>query len=301
MSEIPRFPGFKPVEIKDREIIREILWSSRPEISELTFTNLFIWRKHYRFRWSLFKNTLVILAGSGESPFAMQPAGPQSKEAAFLILDYLRSEWKEPAPFLDRTGIETASLFIGNSSYKVDTLRDHFDYVYNTQDLIELPGRKYHSKRNHLTHFTKENPFFTYTPLTETNIAGCLVLSDRWCLTHHCRASLDLCDEWSASREALVNFEKLGLKGGCIIIGDKVEAFSFGEYLNKDTAVIHMEKASTEFPGLYSVINQKFCSEVWNDTLYVNREQDLGDAGLRQAKESYYPEKFVEKFRITLL
>jgi hypothetical protein len=98
-----------------------------------------------------------------------------------------------------------------------------------------------------------------------------------------------------ANREALLHFDKLDCQGGVILVDDKVVAFSLGEQLNPDTAVIHLEKANPEFTGSYAVINQEFCRNAWRDFTYINREQDLGEPGLRQAKLSYYPDHMSNK------
>jgi hypothetical protein len=112
---------------------------------------------------------------------------------------------------------------------------------------------------------------------------------------------MNLMDEWQAVREALAHFSELDIQGGVVLIRDKVEAFALGELLNDRTAVVHVEKANPEVRGLYAVINQQFCEKEWKDVPYVNREQDLGEPGLRQAKQSYHPDHLVEKYRIRLV
>lgn len=99
-------------------------------------------------------------------------------------------------------------------------------------------------------------------------------------------------------REALTHFEELEYRGGAIEIDSRIEAFSLGEPLNTDTAVIHIEKANPEIPGLYAAMNQLFCQNAWSDMAYINREQDLGIEGLRKAKESYNPHHIAKKFTI---
>jgi hypothetical protein len=96
----------------------------------------------------------------------------------------------------------------------------------------------------------------------------------------------------------LTNFSKLNLKGGVIVLNGVVEAFTFGEKLNEDTAVIHVEKANPDISGIYSAINRDFCRETWSETTYINREEDMGLEGLRKAKESYSPIKMIEKFDV---
>ena len=88
-------------------------------------------------------------------------------------------------------------------------------------------------------------------------------------------------------------------KGGAILIDGKVAAFTFGEKLNSDTAVIHVEKADKNFRGIYAAINQSFVEHEWSEMIYINREEDMGVDGLRRAKESYHPIKMIEKFNAT--
>jgi uncharacterized protein len=97
-----------------------------------------------------------------------------------------------------------------------------------------------------------------------------------------------------------MHFEALEMEGGVITVNDQLEAFTLGERLNKETAVVHIEKADVRIRGLYAVVNQQFCEKQWKDIPWINREQDLGEPGLRKAKLSYNPDRLVEKFRITL-
>ena len=107
--------------------------------------------------------------------------------------------------------------------------------------------------------------------------------------------------ERTAILEVLNNFEDFGLKGGAILLDGRVIAFTFGEQLNTDTAVIHVEKADPELRGAYPAINQGFVAHAWSHLTYINREEDMGIEGLRKAKESYKPEKLIEKFNATLV
>ena len=121
-------------------------------------------------------------------------------------------------------------------------------------------------------------------------------VAEKWCKIRRCEDDMNLLSESEAVRESLVHFPVLKIDGGVILIDGKVEAFTLGELLNDQTAVVHIEKANPENPGLYAMINQQFCENRWRDLLYINREQDLGEPGLRKAKLSYYPDHFVESF-----
>ena len=171
--------------------------------------------------------------------------------------------------------------------------------MYLTEDLIQLKGRKYHRKRNHIKQFTDKYAY-QYVPLTHEWIAECLRLETEWCDLRHCDVIPGLASESVATKEALTHFETLGIKGGAILINGKVEAFTLGESLNRETVVIHIEKANPAYEGLYAVINQTFLGNEWSGYAYVNREQDLGEEGLRKAEESYFPHHMVNKYTITL-
>jgi uncharacterized protein len=181
----------------------------------------------------------------------------------------------------------------------IEPTREQFDYVYRSTDLIQLAGRKYHSKRNHLNKFARSYAF-TYEPLRQDHVDPCLKLAENWCQWRRCEDDLNLAGEWDAIREALNHLPQLAYQGGVILMNHQVEAFALGELLNEATAVVHIEKANPEIPGMYALINQQFCEHCWSRVPFVNREQDLGEPGLRKAKLSYYPDHLLEKFRIRL-
>jgi hypothetical protein len=301
MTTHPEFPQFKAIELEDRSVVQEILEEYQPQTSELTFSNLFIWRSHYRFRWSLHGKYLLLIceADVGHS-CAFQPIGPAPRaEVARDVLRWLGQQKGAEDPRIVRADHRFVSEIQGEADFVTEPDRDQFDYVYRTEDLIHLAGRKYHSKRNHLNKFQRSHSF-SYAALTEDHIEECLELAEAWCQWRRCEEDMNLLDEWEAVREALNHFHALRLQGGVILMEGKVEAFSLGEPLNDRTAVVHIEKANPEIPELYTVINQQFCENSWQNLSYINREQDLGEPGLRKAKLSYYSDHLVEKFQIRL-
>ena len=216
-----------------------------------------------------------------------------------MLLEWLRDEKGEKNPRLERADQHLVEELAGTDDQSIEPVRDQFDYVYQTRDLIQLSGRKYHSKRNHIHNFLQAHAF-TYAALQDDHLQACLELSGRWCEVRRCEEDLNLMGEWEAIREAFTDFHALAIQGGVIMIENKVEAFALGELLNEQTAVVHIEKANPEIPGLYTMINQQFCEKTWPQVPSINREQDLGEPGLRQAKLSYYPDHLVEKFQISL-
>jgi uncharacterized protein len=300
MSDLPRFPSFKPLELRDREVIQPLLWAYQPETSELTFTNLFIWRAHYRLSWSLAGEWLLFLSDAEPGAWAFPPVGPEPRDGICReILTWLKDGKGAPAPRVLRADRRLADAVAPLPEFMVEPTPVQFDYVYRSEDLVHLAGRKYHDKRNHINSFRRSHRF-VYEPLEESHLPDCFKLAESWCLLKRCEEDLNLMDEWQAVREALQHFQALALTGGVIRINGRVEAFTLGELLNRETAVIHIEKANPEIRGLYPAINQQFSEHAWAETPFINREQDLGEPGLKTAKESYNPQHMVEKFSIRL-
>lgn len=249
----------------------------------------------------MYKDWLIVLCTSGpDGTYAFQPIGPPSRlEVTRTLLQWLREEKGEKKPGIRRADQRLILEIEGSRDLQVEPTREQFDYIYRSNDLIRLAGRKYHSKRNHINKFLHSYSF-NYAALKEDHREACLELSGLWCELRRCEEDLNLLGEWEAVREALTHFPALSVQGGVILMQNKVEAFALGELLNDQTAVVHVEKANPEIPGLYTMINQQFCEQSWQNVPSINREQDLGEPGLREAKLSYYPDHLVEKFRIQL-
>jgi hypothetical protein len=299
---IAAFPEFKALELQDKEIFREFFKEYKPEISELTFTNLFVWRTHYKFQWSIYKDWLVIVSLEGEfGTYAMEPVGPsQRMDVLRMVLEWMKEEKKEINPRIERADERTVSEIEGVQGFTVEPTRDHFDYVYLRDELVNLAGNKYRSKRNHINQLLRTYSY-QYSDLAPDHIQDCIELQEKWCILRRCEDDMNLLGEWDAVKEILSSYESLDVQGGVVTIENKVMAFTIGQMLNDNTAVVHIEKADPEIPGLYPVINQQFCENNWKDVRFINREQDLGMPGLREAKLSYYPDHMVKKFRITLI
>lgn len=300
MTHPPLFPVFKPLELDDRDFLQPRLWTYQPATSELTFTNLFIWRKNYNLSWCLKDDCLVFRSDSPQDPWFFPPVGPSSRaDLCRDLLTWLKDERGVPDPRLERVDRRLLEKVTVTGDFSAEPARDHFDYVYAIPDLISLAGRKYHNKRNHLNSFQGAHRH-RHEPLRPAHLPACLDLAEKWCEIKRCAEDLSLMEEWGAVTEALTHFQALGLVGGVVFVEDRLEAFTLGEKLNATTVVIHVEKANPEIRGLYTAINQAFLENAWQELPWVNREQDLGEPGLRQAKLSYHPHHLEEKFTLRL-
>ncbi|RJR24091.1 MAG: DUF2156 domain-containing protein [Desulfobacteraceae bacterium] len=288
---------FKPIELSDREIFFKYFKVDHPGISELSFTNLFVWRNRYRPVWTQHGGCLLILCyPEGDTPFALPPVGLGDKPAA---IEYLFNA-------LEKSGLQAKicrvpeafiNAYIDPDRFTWIADRDNSDYVYTTLDLIELSGNRLHKKKNHINQF-KRNNSFEYRPMDLEAVECVVEMQEEWCQLKACVENQELMSEDYAIKESLTHFEELEMKGGVILINKRVEAFSMGELLTQDTAVIHFEKANPNIQGLYAAINQLFCQNAWSHIAFINREQDLGKEGLRRAKESYRPHHMVNKFTV---
>ena len=292
-----RSEDFKTIEIAHKEVFDRFFLEDPPQTSELSFTNLFIWRHRYRPIWLEWEHCLlIILRPDGSPPFGLPPIGTGNKKEAlnrlFEVLKKLTDDGK-----VSRVGENFVDNYLDRGRYQAVLDPDNSDYVYRTQDLIRLSGRKYHRKKNHLNRFLRTYQF-KYRKMDSELAEDLLDMQARWCEMKECINNPALLSEDYAVREALIHFEDLEYQGAAIEIDSKIEAFALGEPLNSDTAVIHIEKANPDIPDLYVAINQLFCRNAWSHLAYVNREQDLGIEGLRKAKESYYPHHKVNKYSI---
>lgn len=298
MSQAPR--GYQDLELAHQEDINSFLRHDPPQTSELTFTNLFMWREFYRPLWREAAGCLVIIMRPHSAePYALPPVlGPDGDPMA--ALSELMEQLKDlgAAPSAHRVGADFVEKHLDQALFDSHLDRDQSDYVYLAEELILLAGKRFHKKKNHLNKFRKTTQH-NYKPLDHETIECVLEMQESWCQLRDCQTDEGLMNEDRAIFEALTNFDRLGYVGGAIVINDVVEAFSLGESLNQDTAVIHIEKANPEIPGLYAAINQMFAANAWPETTYINREQDLGLEGLRKAKESYSPHHMVDKYTVT--
>jgi hypothetical protein len=282
------------LDITKAPLVNRYLSEFPPQISEHTFTNLYAWRKTKPIWLCEIKDTLIFLTRtdvcrSDELVIMGPPAGKLSLAAVFNELG------NRAIGGVRITNKNLADL--ANEAFTIRTDHDNSDYVYKVRDLADLPGRNYAKKRSHVKQCLNSYQC-SFERITAHNIDECRDLLNRWCQTRQCALDPDLCGESKANRTTLDHFSDFNLLGGAIRVDGLIQAFSLGERLNQSTAVCHFEKAMPQFTGLSQLINQWFARECLQEFTFVNREQDLGIAGLRQAKESYHPDHLIEKLQV---
>jgi hypothetical protein len=283
----------KPLELSDRPLVMEYVRRYPPGVSELTFTNLFAWRHSRSISFACVEDALVFLSPvdrdeRGASVIFGPPLGAISPKTVMGVFEpEVRGMVRIP---------KAVAQVLENSDHCVVEDRDNFDYVYAVADLAQLSGRRYHKKRNLIKQCLK-NHSCQYEEITSECIVECLDMQDRWCELRDCGMNPGLCSEYQAIKETLHQYTTLELIGGAVRVDGVIQAYSVGEALSPQTAVCHFEKAMPGIQGLSQLINQWFAQHSLDGFEFVNREQDLGIPGLRQAKKSYYPHHLVPKFK----
>ena len=294
---------FQNLKLEDKKIIDEYFQQGQYQNSECTFTNLFIWRDCYAVQWTVGDGLLVIKPGQSDESWILPPYGDYAQHDVQGVILQMREYFAQQGkPLMLRAVTEELRAMLEQSCpgmFEFEEERDLEDYLYNGADLRELKGRKYHSKRNHLSNFHKNYPDYVYEPLTADMREEVWEYINLWCKQKECSGKFSdgLICEKKAIREALDFFEELDYVGAVIRIQGQIEAFTMGEMLNDNTVVIHVEKANGLVNGLYGAINQEFLLHAWPDVQFVNREEDTGDEGLRKAKLSYQPVQLVKKYK----
>lgn len=288
---------FKNIEIEDKPIFDEYIRKKPHENSEFNFTNFFIWRYHYKLTFTVYEDHLCLIGQyRNKFPIIFPPLGSQEEgfdRALMMMVEYFQ---KNGFPVIIKAITEPIKEIMDKALpgvFRYEDDRDMYDYVYLSEDLINLKGRKYQKKRNHINKFKKRYEW-NYETITDDNVEECLIAAMEWAAARP--DAPGIMEERVAIVEALRNMETLGIKGGALRIHGKIQAFSLGEELNPDMAVIHIEKANTDYHGSYAMINQQFAEHCWSEYTYINREEDMGLPGLRKAKESYYPHKMIVKY-----
>lgn len=285
---------FKPITIKDKEIITSYTLPSTIQDSSFSFANLCCWHFLNESSYAIVNNFLIFrFRFKGGVTYSIPLGKPQNQMP--LIVEQLKNQTKGPFRLIGvfpEIKEQLEKYFYSTFDYFHS--RDHFDYIYLRKHLAELKGANYQAKRNHINKF--ENKYqYEYLPITPELIPECMALYNKWCVQRNCKAHESLENERKAITFAMEHFQALDLSGGAIRINGEIVAFTYGAPINNETFAIHIEKADTYVHGAYAAINQHFASRIPVKFRYINREEDMGVPGLRKAKLSYYPNILLEK------
>ncbi|CCH47615.1 DUF2156 domain-containing protein [Pseudodesulfovibrio piezophilus] len=284
---------FGPISL-DRQDDYHIAMTGCPQLmtSDFSFANIFGWAEHYGLEWAFHKDLCFIRQTRPEVIY-WAPVGPWDKYA-----------WVDCSIMKEAQRFTRVPEALANhwekaygSAIKLTENRGHWDYIYSVEELIALKGKKFHKKKNLLNQFIK-NSNFQYESMRPECVEEVLEMQDEWYKWYEeNNPSEAIKAENHAITRVMLNFDQIkGLMGATLRVDGKVIAYTVAEPLCDDSIVIHFEKGDIRHKGVYQAINQMFLKNDADTFTNVNREQDLGDEGLRKAKLSYNPSFFLKKF-----
>nr|WP_246387958.1 phosphatidylglycerol lysyltransferase domain-containing protein [Desulfovibrio intestinalis] len=291
--------SFSPVSLDDSQRYYE-LWQRTPQRSlDYTLANLWGWQDYYGLEWC-FDDNLCWIRQMRPYPICWAPVG-----------DWNAVDWKSLLPCSfnenahDVVRVPEKLLYIWQEHLPglvdADEDRGQWEYLYKQEELAELPGNRYHKKRNHYNSYVKTYGEPDYHSLDDAMVEDVLAVQDDWCQWHECEESPSLRAENEAINRVLSHWNSFqGLTGGSLYVDGKMVAFSVGEDLDGESLGVHYEKGLNGFKGVYQTINCTFARRAGAGFTYMNRAQDLDEEGLRQAKMTYLPADFLRKYKVRI-
>ena len=288
---------FNTIQLSDKPIFDRLLEQNTFRSSECCFSNLYGWAHKFDTKFAVFNDFLLIkfTAITGKCSYLM-PLGKGDLKAAIEAMhtDCGCKKRFEMSGVTERMwqAIEAAMPGV----FQKTLTPELFDYIYTSEKLIHLTGKKLQPKRNHINRFKKEHEW-EYISLNKRPemVTECKRMLTEWYDLNAETHDKSLCLDYITTMDFLNNFETLGLRGGAIFANGQIDAFSLGTRLTDDTFVVHVEKAFAKINGAYTIMNQQFVEHEAADYTYINREEDMGFESLQKAKLSYYPDILLEK------
>ena len=289
---------FKRLTPADREQYQSLLFADSTRGCEYSFANINIWGRQ---RIAFLHGRAILFSQYDRITLYPYPVGPEDVKPALdaIIADAAKRGIPCRISSMTQEDCQTvAALYPGRFQFHTD--RDHFDYVYAIEDLSELSGKRYQSKRNFANRFAANYPDCQCIPIDETNIRAVQLMLEQWFADRlKIAPESDFVLEQVALNRAFANMAALGLEGMAVMDGGKCIAMTMGSRLSSDTFDIHFEKALDGYDGAYAFINRGFARHLrsaYPQLRYLNREDDMGIPGLRKAKLSYHPHHMTEKY-----
>ena len=278
---------FHQLALSDRDAMQAVTLHSGRRNCNYTFANLVGWQFWYYTEVCVLENA-VVLRYTFDDQRAYMVCAPE--ELPLVLIKALFDDSNGDLILIGFEDSQVAQLSSFNSrfSISVEPVRDQYDYIYRRTDLATLHGRHLDAKRNHIRRFRAEHPDFEYRPLTPEYFDECRRLTEIW--QEEKGGSDTINAEKQVMETIFSNWDALGMIGGSIFVDGRMVAFTYGSAVTTDTLDVCVEKADRHVEGAFAIINQQFAEHLPEQYIYLNREEDMGIPGLRQAKLSYHPE-----------
>ncbi len=294
---------FREPKLGDRDLIEGYFKIGGSRSCEYSFTNLYLWKRFYPVTFAIIHDMLVIRSEGPNHSYWFPQGNTENLDKVIPELEQIAKEEGHPFKLILVTPEEFEKLeAVYPGRFQIEYERHLADYIYETEKLAKLSGKKYHGQKNHLNKFKKTYTDWQYEPITDENRDECFQMELRWRNIQGYDDNVDeeLHAELGVTMNAVRLLKELHLTGGALRVNGEIVAFTIGEALNEDTFVAHIEKAMPNVESAYTMINQQFVEHEMGAYTYVNREDDAGQEGLRRAKESYHPVMMIEKGIVTV-
>ena len=286
-------------EAEDEDWINSCIAVSGTMASDASFANIYLLRNKYSTKISRYKDFIIRkYSGKGARCGYTFPLGKGDIAKALAEIEKDAKECGECLQFAFITEEQKEVLenaMPARFCYSSDA--GDSDYIYLRSELASLSGKAFHKKKNHFSKFVRTYPDYKYYEIGACNIYDAQKVADAWYYEHLQDDDASQLAEYKAIKEAMENFEELGLIGGIIYVNDSPCAMTIASKINENTVDVHFEKAVGEYAlnGGYAAINKLF-SEKLDGVTWLNREEDIGIEGLRKAKLSYRPKIMLKKY-----
>jgi hypothetical protein len=292
------------------------------DVSDYTFAANFIWLSNNSGFYAIINDTFCffVMAG-GELSMLLPPLGAKDKVCdaiitCFQIMDANNSSrFYSKIEYVDESMLEGFVDYLEEGTMIYEILQDYLvekkltDYVYRADDLINLRGNSYHTKRTEINKFKKSYPDHRIEMLDpQKHSEHIVMLFSKWVsdrIRYMPKEEADrflegIYHEQLAVKRLLKFYNELDVIGIVIYIDDEIKGFTVGERINSNTASILIEKTDFEILGCAQFIFREFSkvlSEQYN-TEWINVGDDMGFENLKKVKMSYRPERLIPKYTI---
>lgn len=279
--------AFHPLTLSDRESVQAISLHSGRRNCNYTFANLVGWQFWFNTEVCVLENAIVLrYTHNGKWAYMVCTATDLTLELIEALLE--DSQGQLTIIGLEDSQAQALDVFRSKFTIEVEPVRDLYNYIYHRATLASLRGRRLNAKRNHINRFRAEHPDFEYRPLSPELFDECRHLTEVW--QEEKEESETINAEKRVMETVFSHWDTLGMIGGSIFVDGCMVAFTYGTAITTDTFDICVEKADRRVEGAFAIINQQFAQHLPEQYIYLNREEDMGLPGLRQAKLSYHPE-----------
>lgn len=300
---------FNEIEMEDFPRLREYFEAQRFGLCDYSIGAIYMWKDYNKTKYCEHDGFLVMRfewPSEKKTCFSFPlDKGDKSREELIEFLKVLREHALQDAGRFYMAAVPVQMKDFLEKEFKMKSAiakRAWSDYVYRYEDLAEMKGRKYSGKRNHINSFIKNYPGYEVKPITKNDVPRVKAEYERFFLQRFNDGGDDTLKA-AESEETILLLEQmhtLGMTGIFIEAAGRIAGFSIGEIVG-NMLMVHVEKALTEFSGIYTFVCREYARAAYREGLeYINREEDVGSEGLRKSKLSYHPVFLLEKYLVEI-